>query len=83
MIRSLMFAIPETQPPRQRSRPHRDSVFRALAVPAPVRFAEVTLPASSSPSASGGELEVRLPDRTTVRGGSAAELAALVQALRS
>ncbi|MBI2513261.1 MAG: hypothetical protein HYV96_14890 [Opitutae bacterium] len=55
---------------------------RGLAAPAalPVRFAEVALPASSSPSASGGVLEVRLADGTTVRGGSVEELVALVRA---
>ncbi len=60
---------------------------RVLAVPtglsAPVRFTEVALPASSSASASGGGLEVRLSDGTTVRGGGVDELAALVRALRS
>lgn len=55
----------------------------AAGLPARVRFAEVTLPASSSASASGGGLEVRLADGTTVRGGSIDELAALVRALRS
>jgi hypothetical protein len=54
-----------------------------LAAVAPVRFAEVALPASSSTSASDGGLEVRLADGTTVRGGSVEELAALVRALRS
>lgn len=48
---------------------------------APVRFAEVALPASVS--ASVGVLEVRLPDGTTMRGGNVEELAALVRALRS
>jgi predicted Rdx family selenoprotein len=46
---------------------------------APVRFTEVALPTSTS----GGALEVRLTDGTTVRGGSIEELAALVRALRS
>lgn len=48
---------------------------------APVRFAEVSLPGSAS--TSGGGLEVRLADGTTVRGGRVEELAALVRALRS
>lgn len=46
-----------------------------------VRFAEVALPTSAS--TSGGALEVRLADGTTVRGGSIEELAALVRALRN
>lgn len=47
--------------------------------PAPVRFAEVRLPAVLP--ATG--LEVRLPDGTVLRGGNAADLAKLVRALRS
>jgi transposase-like protein len=50
-----------------------------LPAVAPVRFTEVALPTSTS----GGALEVRLTDGTTVRGGSIEELAALVRALRS
>jgi transposase-like protein len=46
---------------------------------AKVRFAEVQWPASFGASA----LEVRLPDGTQLRGGSAAELAKLVRALRA
>jgi len=42
-----------------------------------VRFAEVVMPAS--PAAGW---EVRLPDGTLLRGGSALELAALVRAVR-
>ena len=52
-----------------------------LPAVAPVRFAEVALPASAS--MGGGVLEVRLADGTTVRGGNVEELAALVRALRS
>jgi transposase-like protein len=44
-----------------------------------VRFAEVQWPANAGASA----LEVRLPDGTHLRGGSAAELAKLVRALRA
>jgi len=44
-----------------------------------VRFAEVRLPVAPAPSLG---LEVRLPDGTVLRGGSAAELAKLVRALR-
>lgn len=49
---------------------------RAVQPAALVRFAEVSLPASAD------GLEVRLVDGTTVRGGNAGELAALVRALR-
>lgn len=52
-----------------------------LPAMAAVRFAEVALPTGAS--ASGGVLEVRLADGTTVCGGSIEELAALVRALRS
>jgi hypothetical protein len=45
-----------------------------------VRFTEVSLPGVPAPVAG---LEVRLPDGTVLRGGSAEELAALVRALRS
>jgi hypothetical protein len=44
---------------------------------APVRFVEASIPAMS------GGLEVTLPDGTKVRGTSAREVAAVVQALRS
>jgi len=44
-----------------------------------MRFAEVQWPASLGAAA----LEVRLPDGTLVRGGSAVDLAALVRALRA
>jgi transposase-like protein len=47
----------------------------------PVQFTELRLPAAPRPSAAV-ELEVRLPDGTLVRGTKAAELAALVRALR-
>ena len=53
---------------------------RRRAGAAAVRFAEVKLgPVIPAPSLG---LEVRLPDGTLLRGASAAELAALVQALR-
>jgi hypothetical protein len=45
----------------------------------PVRFAEVQLPAPLGAPV----LEVRLPDGTLVRGASAREVAAVVQALRA
>lgn len=43
-----------------------------------VKFAEVALPPALAPA-----LEVRLPDGTLLRGGNVADLAKLVQALRS
>ena len=46
------------------------------------RFAEVRVGPLLAPAAAAGVLEVRLPDGTMVRGASAAELAALVKALR-
>ena len=49
--------------------------------PGSVRFAEIQLPPVPVPVAGG--LEVRLPDGTLLRGGSAVELAALVRALRA
>jgi hypothetical protein len=45
----------------------------------PVRFLEAKLPVG----APAAPLEVRLPDGTSVRGPNAAEVAALVRALRS
>jgi transposase-like protein len=51
------------------------------AAPSPVRFAEVRVPAMVARSATS--LEVRLMDGTVVCGNNAAELAALVRALRS
>jgi hypothetical protein len=50
-----------------------------------VRFAELRLPSSTSApmsETSVAALEVRLPDGMIVRGGDAASVAALVQALR-
>lgn len=52
---------------------------RRVGSPA-VRFAEVRLPGIAAPVPG---LEVRLPDGTLLRGGSAVELAALVRALRA
>lgn len=49
--------------------------------PGSVRFAEVQLPPMRAPMTNG--LEVRLPDGTLLRGGSAAELAKLVRALKA
>jgi len=49
--------------------------------PARVRFAEVRLPLAPTSGLAG--LEVRLPDGTVVRGSAAAEVAALVRALRT
>ena len=46
------------------------------------RFAEVRVGPVLASAAPAGLLEVRLPDGTIVRGASAAELAALVKALR-
>ena len=48
----------------------------------PVRFAEVRLPVPL-PSAPAPGLEVRLVDGTMIRGSVAAEVAALVRALRT
>jgi hypothetical protein len=50
----------------------------AGARPRKLRFAEVKMP-----DQPGRALEVRLPDGTLLRGGSAAELAALVKILRT
>jgi transposase-like protein len=63
-------ALPAAQAGRKR---------RRVGSPA-VRFAEVRLPAVPAPVPG---LEVRLPDGTVLRGGSAAELAALVRAVRA
>ena len=49
--------------------------------PGSVRFAEVQLPPMPAQATNG--LEVRLPDGTLLRGGSAVELAALVRAVRA
>ena len=46
------------------------------------RFTEVQV-GPVLPTAAPGQMEVRLPDGTTVRGSNATELAALVRALRS
>jgi len=52
---------------------------RRRPVMPPVRFVEAAL----APTPASTRLEVRLPDGTVLRGASAAELAALVRALRS
>jgi transposase-like protein len=54
---------------------------RRRAAASAVRFAEVKLGLPATMPALG--LEVRLPDGTVLRGGNAAELAALVRALRA
>lgn len=56
---------------------------------APIRFAELKLPAAPAPLPSARDcgardgLEVRLTDGTVLRGNNPAELAALIRALRS
>ena len=55
---------------------------RKRPTPKRPRFAEVRV-GPVLPAAAPGQLEVRLPDGTELRGGSASELAALVRALRS
>jgi hypothetical protein len=56
-----------------------------MAAPkSPLQFAQVRLPFPPlPPPAASAPLEVRLPDGTSVRGSSVAEVAALVRALRS
>jgi len=57
---------------------------KAVPPKSALRFAEVQLPfVSPGPAAVSAALEVRLPDGTSVRGSSVAEVAALVRALRS
>ena len=58
----------------------RGSRGRGNGRPGKVRFAEVRI---SPPAPSAVSLEVRLPDGTVLRGTNAAELAALVRALRA
>ena len=59
--------------------PTRAAAQRLCQPAPPVRFTEVCLPLAPTPP---GGLEVRLPDGTLLRGGSAAALAKLVRALR-
>lgn len=57
---------------------------KVAAPKSPLRFAQVRLPfAPLAAPAASAPLEVRLPDGTSVRGSSVAEVAALVRALRS
>ena len=59
---------------------------KAPVAKAPIRFAQMRLPLPSpSPldTAASEQLEVRLPDRTVLRGGRVADVAALVRALRA
>jgi transposase-like protein len=65
--------LPRAQAGRRGRRP-------VPAAAALVRFAEVKV---GSPAMPPGGLEVRLPDGTVLRGGSATDLAKLVRALRA
>lgn len=56
----------------------------AACAKAPIKFTELRLPLSSAAAEPVSDrLEVRLPDGIVLRGRRAAELAALVRALRS
>ena len=56
---------------------------RTAMVKNPVEFSELRLPSLvASPAVCDDRLEVRLPDGTVLRGARAADLVALVQALR-
>lgn len=48
-----------------------------------IKFTEARLPLAASAAEPGDHLEVRLPDGPIVRGRGAAEVAALVKALRA
>lgn len=56
---------------------------RSAPVKPAFKFAEVRLPLAASAADPCDHLEVRLPDGTLVRGRGAAEVAALVKALRA
>lgn len=60
-------------------------MHRAGAAPAsaPIRFASVKVPVTAAFGRSSGDVEVRLPDGTMLRGGRVADLAALIRALRT
>ena len=48
-----------------------------------IQFAELRMPFAAPGTASGEQLEVRLPDGTVLRGGRVADVVALVRALRA
>jgi hypothetical protein len=57
---------------------------KAPSSKSPIRFAEVRLPTSPSAAAGpSGQVEVRLPDGTVLRGGRIADLVTLIKALRT
>jgi transposase-like protein len=64
--------------PARPGRPKTEAIA-AVRPPERINFVEAALPAVAAGSAG---LSVRLPDGTELRGGSAAELAKLVRALR-
>ena len=75
--------LPPAQPGRKRP---RRAGSPAVRPPGRINFAEACLPGQvglPAVAAAVPGLEVRLPDGTLLRGGSAVELAALVRALRA